>query len=63
MAFHMCDESRKEIEQNSNVISCVNEPHKVNLFNPSDKMCSVLKPWITGPVKQCVQLVKPRFQK
>lgn len=63
MAFCMYDESRKEIEQSNNVISCVNEPHKVNLFNPSDKMFSVLKPWITGPVRQCVQLVKPRFQK
>lgn len=63
MAFRICDESRREIEQSSNVISCVNEPDKVNLFNPNDKMCFVLKPWITGPMKQCVQLVKPRFQK
>lgn len=63
MAFRMCDEGRKETEQSSNVISRVNEPHKVNLFNPSDKMCSVLMLWITGPVKQCVQLVKLRFQK
>lgn len=49
--------------QHGNVISCVNEPHKVNLFNPSDEMCSALKLQITGPVKQCVQLVKPEFQK
>lgn len=25
------------IQQSNNVISCVNEPHKVNLFNPNDK--------------------------
>lgn len=50
------------IQQSNNVISCVNEPHKVNLFNPNDKMCFVLELWITGPVKQCGELVKPRFQ-
>lgn len=63
MAFCMCDESREETVQSNNLTGRVNEPHKVNLFNPSEEMCCVLKPWITGPVKQCVQLVKPRFQK
>lgn len=63
MACCMSDESRKGTVQSNNVMSYVNEPHKVNLFNPGEEMCSVLKPWITGPVKQCVQLVKPRFQK
>lgn len=63
MAFRMCDESRKETEQSSNIISCVSEPHKVNLFSTEHVLSLGLKPWITGTVKQCVQLVKLRFQK